>query len=138
MQAAFITPIQIRFNDVDMFRHVNNTVYFQYFDLAKARYFAPITGGKVTPEDLALVIANVNCDFLAPTFFTDSVEVETHVDHIGTRSLRLVQVLRSTDSGQEKARCTTVMVAFDPVSMNTVDIPDSTRALLEEAEGRAL
>ncbi len=138
MQPVFITPIQIRFSDVDMFRHVNNTVYFQYFDLAKARYFAPLTGGKVTPEDIALVIANVNCDFIAPTFFTDTVEVETHVDHIGTRSLRLQQVLRSTESGQEKARCTTVMVAFDPVSMTTVDIPDKTRTLLEETEGHTL
>lgn len=28
-------PIQLRFNDVDKFGHVNNTVYFSFYDLGK-------------------------------------------------------------------------------------------------------
>ena len=34
-------PIQLRFNDVDKFGHVNNTVYFSFYDLGKTEYFAP-------------------------------------------------------------------------------------------------
>ena len=37
-----ILPIQIRFNDVDKFGHVNNTVYFQFYDTAKTDYFATV------------------------------------------------------------------------------------------------
>ena len=33
-------PIQLRFNDVDKFGHVNNTVYFSFYDLGKTEYFA--------------------------------------------------------------------------------------------------
>ena len=31
-----VLPIQIRFNDVDKFGHVNNTVYFQFYDTARS------------------------------------------------------------------------------------------------------
>ena len=33
------TPLQLRFNDVDALGHVNNSVYFQFFDLGKTQYF---------------------------------------------------------------------------------------------------
>ena len=32
-------PIQLRFNDVDKFGHVNNTVYFSFYDLGKTGIF---------------------------------------------------------------------------------------------------
>lgn len=34
-------PIQLRFNDVDKFGHVNNTVYFSFYDLGKADISRP-------------------------------------------------------------------------------------------------
>ena len=34
------TSVQLRFNDIDALGHVNNSVYFQFFDLAKTEYFA--------------------------------------------------------------------------------------------------
>ena len=37
-----VLPIQIRFNDVDKFGHVNNTVYFQFYDTAKTDYIATV------------------------------------------------------------------------------------------------
>mgnify|MGYP001534377266 FL=1 len=44
-------PIQLRFNDVDKFGHVNNTVYFSFYDLGKTEYFA-----SVCPDvDLSLI-----------------------------------------------------------------------------------
>ena len=34
-------PLQLRFNDIDLLGHVNNSVYFSFYDLGKARYFEP-------------------------------------------------------------------------------------------------
>ena len=31
-------PVQIRFNDIDIFGHLNNSVYLQFMDLGKAEY----------------------------------------------------------------------------------------------------
>ena len=38
------TPLQLRFNDVDVLGHVNNTVYFSFYDTGKAIYFSDVRG----------------------------------------------------------------------------------------------
>ena len=48
-----VMPLQIRFNDVDKFGHVNNTVYFQFYDTTKTDYIATVCKG-VDWERLAL------------------------------------------------------------------------------------
>ena len=51
-------PIQLRFNDVDKFGHVNNTVYFSFYDLGKTEYFASVCspGGLGEGVELSLSI----------------------------------------------------------------------------------
>ena len=55
-----ITPVQIRFNDIDMLGHLNNSIYMQFMDLAKAAYFAQfMEGGRFDWGEVTLVIANL-------------------------------------------------------------------------------
>ena len=63
-----IIPIQIRFSDVDQFGHMNNSVYFSLYDLAKTSYFRDVFG-EHDWRKFAVVVANINADFLAPVFF---------------------------------------------------------------------
>ena len=35
-------PVQLRFNDIDALGHVNNSIYFTFYDLGKARYFEEV------------------------------------------------------------------------------------------------
>ena len=79
----------MRFNDIDMLGHLNNSVYFTFMDLAKARYFQAVLGDKFRWGNIGVVIVNVNCDFCAPSFFDDELEVETAVISIGDKSLTL-------------------------------------------------
>ena len=51
-----VLPLQIRFNDVDKFGHVNNTVYFQFYDTAKTDYIATVCKG-VDWERLASMVS---------------------------------------------------------------------------------
>ena len=37
-----MVPLQIRFNDVDKFGHVNNTIYFQFYDSGKTDYVSTV------------------------------------------------------------------------------------------------
>ena len=52
-------PIQLRFNDVDKFGHVNNTVYFSFYDLGKTEYFASVCPG-VDWEKIGIVVDAAN------------------------------------------------------------------------------
>ena len=59
-------PVQMRFNDIDVLGHVNNSVFFTYYDLGKSAYFTTIRKGQMNWTRPDVVIANVNCNFYAP------------------------------------------------------------------------
>lgn len=115
------TPIQTRFNDIDILGHVNNSVYLQYFDLAKTRYF--IDALQTDPRQAPTVaIVNINLNFYAPAYFTDSLAVETAVTHLSERSLTIDQRIVDTETGQTKCTALTVMAGFDPATASGAPI----------------
>lgn len=128
------TPIQLRFNDVDMFGHVNNAVYFQFFDLGKLRYFEDVLGKDFAKKGFTAVVVNVNCDFFAPSFMDDSLEVATAVVAIGEKSITLEQRLVKSDSGEVKSICTTVMAGFDAATLKSAPIPVHFRNIISAFE----
>ena len=129
-------PVQIRFNDVDVLGHVNNTVYFSFYDTGKALYFTDVQGWPVDWRHVDRVIANVNCAYIAPIHFGDEMEVLTRCSAIGNKSFTLSQVLRERKSGEIKSVCETVMVTIDPVTQKGVGISDDIRRAFETYEGR--
>ncbi len=134
---SFITPVQLRFSDIDALGHVNNTVYFSLMDLAKTRYFIEAMGGELDISKAGLVVVNVNCDFCAPTLFGEEVEVHTRTVAIGDKSLTLEQaVVCPARGGEVKCRCHTVMCGFDPRTMTAIPITPEWRSALEKMEGR--
>lgn len=60
-------PIQLRFNDVDKFGHVNNTVYFSFYDLGKTEYFASVCPG-VDWEKIGIVVVHIEANFVKQIF----------------------------------------------------------------------
>ncbi|MGM9803727.1 MAG: acyl-CoA thioesterase [Muribaculaceae bacterium] len=106
-------PVQLRFNDIDILGHLNNSVYFALFDLGKTRYFNAVRGEVIDWMSADIVIANVNCDFLAQTFYDEPLEVRTQTIRMGEKSIMLAQQVYNTATGEVKAQCTCVMVSFD-------------------------
>src|SRR5947207_2709553 len=51
------TAVDIRFRDVDALGHVNNAVYFTYFEIARSAYFAAVQGRRLGVEDFGIVVA---------------------------------------------------------------------------------
>lgn len=131
------TPVQIRFNDIDMFGHLNNSVYLQFADLAKMRYFMQFMDGHFDPARLGLVVANINCNFYHPAYIQEKLEVLTTVASIATSSLVMEQRVVNSD-GEVKCICTTVMVGFDPRTATSVPVTDEWRADLSRFEQRKL
>lgn len=106
-------PVQIRFSDVDMLGHVNNNVYLTFMDLAKIEYFSAAGNQPVTALDLCMVVAHIDCDFLAPSFLGDDLAVWTRTVAITERSLRLEQRIADSRTGVTKCIGRTVMAGFD-------------------------
>lgn len=125
------TSIQIRFNDIDGLGHVNNSVYSQYFDQGRMDYFRILNGGKsVDWHKAKLVIASTKIDFLKPVFLNEPADVLTKVYKIGNKSLKMIQHLIDPETEEVKATCKSVMVGFDNVSMQSIELPENWRSAI--------
>ena len=131
-------PVQLRFNDVDVLGHVNNTVYFSFYDTGKAVYMSEVLGRKIDWHHVETVIANVECTYLAPIYFNEKIEVMTTCIGISHKSFILLQMLRETETGEVKSLAKTVMVCYDPEKKETMELSEEWREKLQEFEGRKL
>ena len=119
-------PLQIRFNDVDKFGHVNNTVYFQFYDTAKTDYFASVCTD-VDWEQVAIVVVKIEAEFLGQVKAGCNIACRTRVTRIGRTSFELEQEVFDTDTLEVKSRCSSVMELYDLIRQQSMPFPDAWR-----------
>lgn len=129
-----IIEIQIRFNDIDGLGHVNNSVYAQYFDMGRQNYFETLNEGPINWKKAGLIIASTHTDFLFPIFLKDRIKVGTRILKIGNKSLKMEQIIFDEITHQTKATCQSVMVGFDPITNESMVIPDFWRNTIYDYE----
>lgn len=80
---AVVIELPVLWGHMDAFQHVNNAVYFRYFESARIAY-----GDRVelyvhlTEEGIGPILASTSCDFLKPLRYPDRIQ-------IGCRTSRL-------------------------------------------------
>lgn len=131
-------PVQIRFNDIDTLGHVNNSVYFPFYDLGKANYFNAVKNEVIDWKKTDIVVANINCDFCLPIYFHEKIEVQTQVERIYDKSFKMLQRLINIETAEVKCVCTTVMVGFDTEKGVSAPLSKDWKVALAEFEGRVL
>lgn len=128
------TPVQIRFNDIDILGHLNNIVYFALYDLAKAHYLQTVRSGQMDWQKVESVIANVNCSYIKQVKFGEEMEVLTRCIHLGDRSFTLRQCLVETTTREVRSVCDTVMVCFDPATGTSAPMRPDFRKSIQDFE----
>lgn len=126
--------IQKRFNDVDIYGHVNNAVQLTYFDYGKITYMEKV--GFKFPEDNGdfLVTVHVGVDFVSQVFFQEDTEVWTKIFHIGHKSLKMIQVLVDAKTRDVKTISQTVMCGFNMQRQESIEVKDTWRELINQFE----
>jgi len=130
-----ITPIQLRFNDFDALGHVNNSVYFSFYDLGKTTYFNEVLPDVSISKEVGVVIANIEVSFQLPVYPGENVAVETAVVEIGNKSFKLLQRLIDIETNEVKCICQTVMVCYDAKTKTSRSISDKWRKAMADFEG---
>jgi len=124
----------MRFNDFDMFGHLNNTVYFEYLDMAKYAYFKQFMNGVFGTETTVPVVVKIEATFLSPIHIDDKVEVLTAVTKIGDTSFTLSQEVVG-DDGTAKFSANVIMVNIDARTSVPVSISEEWRRAFIDYEG---
>lgn len=123
------TLIPIRWGDMDAYRHVNNTVYFQYMEQARAEFLGKL-GQTILPKGKAPVIINASCTFLVPLTYPGIVEVRMYCGTPGNSSIPSSYEIRVQGDETLYATGESKLVWTDMETGKSVSIPDDLRARL--------
>jgi acyl-CoA thioester hydrolase len=130
-QIPFSSPIQIRFSDIDGYLHVNNGVYFSYFEHSRALFLFQACGWNVMT--VGTVVGRIEIDYFRPIHLEDQVEALVNCTRIGNSSFDLEQFLIGTNAKGEShtfAKCKCIMVSVDMKTMKPVPVPAEYREKL--------
>ena len=124
--------LQIRWADLDAFKHVNNATYLVYMQEARADFtwFSRIARGE-EPLLADMVVARAEVDFLSPIHQTGTtLDVEIYVEKVSNSSF--VMVYEMFQGGTLRARGKTVQVGVDMETEKARRLRDTEREFLNQ------
>ena len=124
-------PIGTRWMDNDVYGHVNNVVYYSYFDTVVNEYL--IRAGALDIEHGATIgiVVETQCNYFAPLVFPERVEAGLRVARLGSSSVRYEVGLFREGEDAPAAQGHFVHVYVDRATRRPVALPGELRAALE-------
>lgn len=124
--------IETRWMDNDVYGHVNNVVYYSFFDTAVNRYLIDEGVLDIRDGDTVGFVVETSCTYERPLAFPDQVTVGIRVARIGTSSVRYELGIFRNDDDESSAHGHFVHVYVDRVTERSRPIPEAMRAALEK------
>ena len=115
--------ITTRWADNDVYGHVNNVVYYEYFDTAVNGWLMEATGSDIRDLPAIGIVAETSCRFLAPLSFPDPVTAGVGLERLGRSSIIYRIGLFRGDDDAPAALGRFVHVYVDAASRGPVEIP---------------
>ena len=129
--------IPTRWDDNDVYGHVNNVQYYAFFDTVINRWLIDEGGLDIHSGEVIGLCAESHCTFLAAVAFPDPVEAGLRVGHLGNSSVRYEIGLFGAEAGDRLATGWFVHVFVDRDSRQPAPIPEAIRGSLERLQASA-
>ena len=123
--------ITTRWSDNDAYGHVNNVVYYSWFDTIVNAFL--INNGVLDLEDskaIGLVI-ETQCNYFASVAFPDTISAGLRVTKLGNSSVRYEVGIFREGEDSSSAQGHFVHVYVDRLTRKPVEIPEAMRLLLQ-------
>jgi acyl-CoA thioester hydrolase len=128
----YVTPT--RWRDDDVYGHMNNVVYYEYFDTAVNRWLLESGALQVPRGPVVGLVAETSCRYFASVGFPDPVETGLSVARIGRSSVVYALALFGPEA-LAAAACRYVHVYVDAVTRRPTPLPEGMRSRLETIRG---
>ena len=120
-----------RWADNDAYGHVNNTIFYQWFDSAVNGWLVEQGMLDIQAGDPIALVVETRCAFLAPLEFPQDVEVGLAVAELGRSSVRYRLAVFGDGEEQAAAQGQFVHVLVDRTTRRPIAMPASWRRALE-------
>jgi len=127
----YFHPITTRWMDNDAYGHVNNVVYYSWFDTVVNQFL--IANGVLDVERSPVIglVIETSCNYFASVAFPDKVSAGLRVARLGNSSVRYEVGIFRNDEDSASAQGHFVHVYVDRSSRRPAPIPEDMRALLQ-------
>jgi acyl-CoA thioester hydrolase len=123
--------VQSRWSDNDAYGHINNAVYYSFFDTAVNRYLIENNVLDILKSEIIGLVIETQCKYFSPIIYPDLIRVGMKVTHLGNSSVKFEVAIFKNDDDIASAVGHFVHVYVDRKSNKSTPIPQNVRTLLE-------
>ena len=124
-------PIGTRWSDNDVYGHVNNVVYYSWFDTAVNGWLIEQGALDIHQGSTIGLVIETQCNYFAPLAFPETVEAGLRVARIGSSSVRYEVGLFAQGAPTTAARGHFIHVYVDRETRRPVPLPEKLKKTLE-------
>jgi acyl-CoA thioester hydrolase len=124
----FRIRIPVAWGEMDSFRHVNNIVYFRYFESVRMVCFEQLgLLGMMERSGIGPILASTSCRFKFPLAYPDTVEVGTRIASLAATEFLMDYRVVSTRHARVAAEGTGLIVVYDYNENARAEVPEELR-----------
>lgn len=124
------SSVSLRWADSDVYGHVNNTVYYQWFDSAVNAWLVGEGLLDIEHGDLIGLVVATGCDYFSPLVFPGTADVGLAVERLGRSSVTYLLGVFAQGTVEPAAQGRFTHVYVDRGSRRPIDLPANWRGAL--------
>ena len=134
-----VVEVPVVWGEMDSYRHVNNVVYFRYFESARLEYFRRLDWFAFERDTgVGPILAATRARFRKPLTYPDTVSIGARISAIGADRVTFDYLIVSHNLNAVAADGHATIVSYDYRNARKTPLPDELRRRIEELEGRQL
>lgn len=133
-----VIEIPVAWGEMDAFQHVNNIVYFRYFESVRMAYFDRLNMDEFMKQTgVGPILAETRCKFKAPLTYPDKVSAATRITDIKEDRFVMEYRIISHNLNRVAAEGDGLIVAYNYNEMKKATIPEELKTKILEIEKRS-
>lgn len=133
---AVVTEIPVAWGEMDALQHVNNAVYFRYFETARLDYFKEIDLlVNLKESQIGPVLGHTECRYKLPVTYPDTLLIGSRVIDLQDDRFTMEYKIISTKLGKVTTVGNATCVMFDFKNNTKATLPESVKTAIKTTEG---
>jgi len=135
---AVVVTQDIAWGEMDAMGHVNNAVYFRYFETARLVYIERLNNfGLVAADGIGPILAKIDCRFRLPLTYPDTISIGVRVTEIAEDRFKMQHRIVSHTHQKIAAEGVGTVVCFDYHTNRKVPFPAAVREQIDAVDAPA-
>ncbi|HAS6239917.1 TPA: acyl-CoA thioesterase [Vibrio vulnificus] len=132
-----VTEINVAWGEMDALQHINNVVYFRYFETARIEYFNKINlMDEIKHNQIGPVLSETQCRYRIPVTFPDTLLIGSRVSEVGEDRFTMEYQVVSKKMGKVTTTGSATVVMFDFKNQCKTQLPAVLRDAIFSIEAK--